>query len=316
MHNRFLFYYLRFSKTRIEEKGTGSTFKSVNKGILEGFVLPVPPLLEQRAIAHVLRTVQRAKEATERVIAALKELRKSLMRHLFTYGPVPVDQVDQVPLKETEIGPLPEGWKVTQVGDVFEIQQGKALSPKARNGPRQRPFLRTANVLWGRIDLSALDSMHFEESEEERLALRCGDLLVCEGGDIGRTAVWEGQVSPCFYQNHLHRLRSPRADLEPRFYMYWMEIAWTMLGLYGGAGNRTTIPNLSRSRLASFSVPLSPFPEQRAIAEIVRGVDRKIEAEENRKAALDALFKTLLHHLMTGKVRVGGVVSGASEAKA
>jgi hypothetical protein len=94
----------------------------------------------------------------------------------------------------TDLGPLPQEWRVVRLGELFEIQQGKALSPKARAGVRKRPFLRTANVLWGRVDLSVLDEMHFDEEEEARLALIPGDLLVCEGGDIGRTAIWEGQL--------------------------------------------------------------------------------------------------------------------------
>jgi len=64
----------------------------------------------------------------------------------------------------TELGLLPEEWRVVRLGEIFEIQQGKALSPKARSGNRKRPFLRAANVLWGRIDLTVLDEMHFEPS--------------------------------------------------------------------------------------------------------------------------------------------------------
>jgi type I restriction enzyme S subunit len=309
VHPVFVMYWLQAAFTLLNlysGLSNKTTIPNLSQGRLAAFPIPLPPLPEQRAIAHVLRTVQRAKEATEGVIAALKELKKSLMQHLFTYGPVPIDQTDQVRLKETEIGPLPEEWEVVSLGELFEIQQGKALSPRARTGGRKRPFLRTANVLWGRIDLGVLDEMHFDEEEEARLALVPGDLLVCEGGDIGRTAIWEGQLPLVLYQNHLHRLRPARAGVDPLFYMYWMQAAWLLLGLYGGAGNKTTIPNLSRSRLAAFPVPLPALPEQRAIAETLRTLDRKIEREESRKRALEALFKTLLHDLMTAKIRVKG----------
>lgn len=300
----FLYYLLLPLFETLNSQTTGSTVPHVNKAVFETTLIPLPPLPEQRAIAHVLRTVQEAKEATARVIAGLRELKKSLMRHLFTHGPAPLDQADAVPLRDTEIGPLPEHWQVVRLGEVFEIQQGKSLSPKSRSGSRKRPFLRTANVFWGYIDLSSLDEMHFEEAEERRLALVPGDLLVCEGGDIGRTAMWEGQIPICLYQNHLHRLRTSRTDVYPLFYMYWMQAAWTLLGLYGGAGNKTTIPNLSQSRLSSFFIPLPPLAEQREIARILQAVDRRIQAEEAYARALDDLFKTLLHELMTGRRRV------------
>ena len=310
MDQTFLLYLLRSPWVKFSTFSKRAADGKYNLQVqqLRNHLVPIPPLSEQRAIAHVLRTVQRAKEATERVIQATRELKKSLMRYLFTYGPVLIEEAERVSFKETEIGLVPEHWEVVRLGEIFEIQQGKALSPKSRFGSRMRPFLRTANILWGRIDLSNVDYMHFEESEEQRLALRAGDLLVCEGGDIGRTAIWNGQIQPCYYQNHLHRLRPNCSDVEPTFYMYWMETAWTILRLYGGAGNKTTIPNLSQSRLSSFPIPFPSLSEQRTIARVLRTVDKKLQAEEARKQALEALFKSLLNNLMTGKIRVKDVV--------
>jgi type I restriction enzyme S subunit len=272
--------------------------------------IPLPPLPEQRAIAHVLRTVQWAKEATEGVIAALKELKKSLMQHLFTYGPVPVTERERVPLQETEIGPIPAHWRVVKLGEVFDILQGKSLSAKQNKGVRPRPFLRTSNVYWGYLDLSKLDVMDFTEEEEQKFALQHGDLLVCEGGDVGRTAMWEGQMQGVYYQNHLHRLRARDNNVNPAFVMYWLQTAFTLLNLYSGSSNKTTIPNLSRGRLAVFPIPFPPLDEQREIARMLQAVDAKIAAEQAHRAALEELFKTLLHALMSGRIRVPNIVGG------
>jgi type I restriction enzyme S subunit len=142
---------------------------------------------------------------------------------------------------------LPEGWHLATIADLFDIQQGKALSPKAKEGISPKPFLRTANVLWGHLDLTNVDEMDFSDEEVNRLELKKGDLLVCEGGDIGRTAMWEGQLSICMYQNHIHRLRKKVWDIDPTFFMFWMQSAITQQGLYAGEGNKTTIPNLSKA---------------------------------------------------------------------
>ncbi len=96
----------------------------LNRQQLETTRIPLPPSGEQRAIAHILHTVQRAKEATEQTIAAARQLKASLMRHLFTYGPVPVKQADRVQLRETEIGPIPEYWPLKLLRDIADVVSG------------------------------------------------------------------------------------------------------------------------------------------------------------------------------------------------
>ena len=191
-----------------------------------------------------------------------------------------------------------ETWTWRLLGELFEIGAGKTMSAAARNGLDKTPFLRTSNVLWDEIDLSSVDEMSIPEHELSAKLLRRGDLLVCEGGEIGRTAIWGGEVETMSFQNHLHRLRPISSNIEPRFYVFFLLSAFTQLGIYEGVGNRTTIPNLSRSRLAGLEVPQPPIWEQRAISatlgqvrDSIRAQELSIEvAQELKRAAMRTLF--------------------------
>ena len=196
-----------------------------------------------------------------------------------------------------------DSWTWRPLGDLFEIGAGKTMSAAARNGADKIPFLRTSNVLWDEIDLSSVDEMSIPEHELPAKLLRPGDLLVCEGGEIGRSAIWNGEVEPMSFQNHLHRLRPKIEEVEPRFYVYFLQSAFTQLGIFEGAGNRTTIPNLSRSRLAALHVPQPAFDEQRAIVTMLGQIRKAIKIHNRKRATLDDLFKTLLNRSMTGRVR-------------
>lgn len=189
-------------------------------------------------------------------------------------------------------------WPLRPLGELFEIGAGKTMSAAARNGEQKTPFLRTSNVLWDEIDLTSVDEMVIPVHEIEMKLLRPGDLLVCEGGEIGRAAVWNGEAEIMSFQNHLHRLRPLVDNVEPRFYVYFLQSAFTQLGIFEGVGNKTTIPNLSRNRLAALDVPQPELDEQRNIVRVlarVRGAvtvhRRNIEVAEGlKRAAMRTLF--------------------------
>jgi len=208
-----------------------------------------------------------------------------------------------VELQDTEIGAFPSAWEINRVDSAFEIQQGKQVSKKNREGDNQRPFLRTKNVFWNRLELSELDQMNFTETEETRLELRPGDLLTCEGGDIGRTALWSDEIQSCYYQNHLHRLRSENGRADPQFSVYWFWYAFNVAKLYFGRGNVTTIPNLSRSKLAELPMVLPPLPEQKKIAHILSTVQQAIEAQKRVIQTTTELKKAIMHKLFTEGLR-------------
>lgn len=204
----------------------------------------------------------------------------------------------------TELGVFPTDWRVDRFDSIFDVQQGKQVSKGNRVGKNQRPFLRTKNVSWNGLDLADLDEMHFSEADESRLALKPDDLLICEGGDIGRTTIWRGVIADCYYQNHLHRarIRDPKAA-DAQFVLFWLWYAFEFGHLYFGRGNVTTIPNLSQSKLRELPLVIPPLAEQRKIAGVLGLVQRAMEQQERLIALTTELKKALLHQLFTQGLR-------------
>jgi len=197
----------------------------------------------------------------------------------------------------------PAPWVTKSIGELFDIGAGKSVTPTARSGVRSHPFLRTSNVFWGRIDVSDVSTMHFSDDEIEAKALRKGDLLVCEGGDIGRSAIWNGELEQCGFQNHLHRLRAKHEDIVPLFVMYYLQAGFTQLGIYEGAGNKTTIPNISRSRLAALQVPVPSKAEQQKVAAVLWKMQRAIATQDCLIAATRDLKQSAMQRLFTHGLR-------------
>lgn len=194
-------------------------------------------------------------------------------------------------------------WPTTTIGDLFDIGSGKTMSSKVRADAKPTKFLRTSNVFWDRIDLSKIDEMPMLPGEREDKALLPGDLLVCEGGEIGRAAVWEGQAEGVSFQNHLHRLRRKKDDIDPWFYVYFLQSAFTQLGIYQGAGNKTTIPNLSRSNLAALDVPKPDFDEQRDIRLVLKRVRAAIGLADSGVCVANELKCATMRKLFTQGLR-------------
>lgn len=192
-----------------------------------------------------------------------------------------------------------EAWTWRPLGELFKIDAGKTMSATARKGTNKTPFLRTSNVLWDDVDTSSVDEMSIPEHELPAKLLKQGDLLVCEGGEIGRAAIWNGEVEPMSFQNHLHRLRPITPNVEPRFYVFFLHCAFTQLGLYEGTGNKTTIPNLSRSRLAKLEVPQPPLAEQQAISYAFGQVRDAVKVQDQYATTARALKHAIMHTLFT-----------------
>ena len=279
----------------------------INRREVTKFLLGLPPLPEQRAIAHVLRTVQRAKEATEGVIAALKELKKSLMQHLFTYGPVPVTERERVPLQETEIGPIPAHWRVVRLGEVGKVVRG--ASPRPKGDPRYFggtiPRLMVEDVTRDyKYVIPRIDFLTVEGAKLSRF-LPKGTVVIQVSGNPGTPAILG--VDACIHDGFAAIQELDINKIAAEFLFYWLDqTKQRHKRLAFGA----VFQNLQTYAIRDFVIPLPPLDEQREIARMLQAVDAKIAAEERRRAALEELFKTLLHALMSGRIRVPNIVGG------
>ena len=158
---------------------------------------------------------------------------------------------------------LPESWCWTTLPTIASVELGKTLD-WVKNTGNLYPYLRSVNVQWGSIDLSDVKEMRFEESEIEKYTVTKHDLLICEGGDVGRCCVWS-EEKDCLYQNALHRVRM-NAEINPYFYQYVM-MAYEAQGVLKRISTGVTIKHLTGSTLSQMPVPLPPVAEQQRIVE-------------------------------------------------
>jgi type I restriction enzyme, S subunit len=206
-------------------------------------------------------------------------------------------------LVETDLGKFPKTWPLKTVGEIFDTQLGKLLSQKAHGGGDPKPYLRNKNVQWGTIETSDMLVMDFNEREKEKFRLLPGDLRVCEGGVVGRAALWNGAISECYYQKALHRLRPTNGSVTNEFMLYWLRFAFEIQNFYGVSGASSTIAHLPAAQLRALEVPLPPLLEQKKIAHILSTVQRAIEAQERIIQTTTELKKALMHKLFTEGLR-------------
>ena len=156
---------------------------------------------------------------------------------------------------------LPDEWEWCRLSTISEFDLGKTLD-RQKNTGNYRKYLRSVNVLWGNIDLSDVKEMRFEDTELERYSIKKGDLLICEGGDVGRCAVWNKDFV-FYYQNALHRVRFYQKCI-PLFYQFVM-MFFENTGLLKKISQGVTIKHLTKSTLNSMFFPLPPLAEQKRI---------------------------------------------------
>ena len=176
------------------------------------------------------------------------------------------------------------GWRVARLADVADFRLGKMLDGRKNKG-YLRPYLANVNVRWGRFNLDDLRQMRFEEHEIEKYGLRDGDIVMCEGGEPGRCALWKEQMPGMTLQKALHRIR-PDACMSNQF-LYYNLFYRGRTGRFAPLFTGATIKHLPRQQLAKVEVDAPPLAEQERIADILSAYDDLIENNRRRTALLE-----------------------------
>lgn len=292
------FYYFALSALEIPSRGYNRHFT-----ILSERTLPLPPLPEQKKIAHILSTVQRAIEAQERIIQTTTELKKALMHKLFTEG------LRNEPQKQTEIGPVPESWEVAELGEFFQIKHGFAFDGQFFE-PSGEYILMTPGHFYeeGGFRDQGEKTKYFTGEIPKDYILVKDDLVVAmteqKSGLLGSSAFVPEDG------RYLHNQRLglivdlDENRLSKRFLFnvfnlphLRLEVAKTSTG--------SKVKHTSPTKLRAVKVGIPPtLEEQDEIATAISTTERKISVATNKKTQLEDLFRTLLHELMAAKPRV------------
>lgn len=203
--------------------------------------------------------------------------------------------------KQTDIGVIPEDWEVTTVGNEFSIQLGKMLDAE-KNVGIPKPFLGNRSVQWGSVDISDLGLIKLTPSDLQRFRLREGDLLVCEGGEVGRAAIWNQPIEECYYQKALHRLRPKRGYNTVLMINILQNLA--SKGFLLNYVTQTSIAHLPKDKFETVPIILPPLAEQEAIAEALSDADALIESLETLLAKKRQVKQGAMSELLTGKRNV------------
>ena len=290
----YLLYFDFILKEEAKNSSKGTAIKNIPPfDVLKNFYIPIPPLKEQIRILDEINKWMSFVELIETGTANLQNVikqTKSKVLDLAIHGKLlpqdPTDESASELLKrinpKAEITSdnghyqkLPEGWCETQLGDIFNHNTGKALNSSNTEGTL-KDYLTTSNVYWNSFDFSVIKKMLFKESELNKCRITKGDLLVCEGGDIGRAAIWDYDYDICI-QNHLHRLRPKVNGLCVSFYyyvLYYLKIN----NMIGGKG--IGLLGLSSNALHKLHVPFPPLNEQHRIVAKIEEIFAQLDAIE------------------------------------
>jgi type I restriction enzyme S subunit len=278
--DEFLFFWVRGNRLQLDDLSAGTSFKRISTANLKNLRCVLPPLVEQKRIVDVLTSVDAYIDALQQQVCTARNARDAVLHELLSAAG--------------------GDWTETTLGDISDTRLGKMLSATTDDGSGAlHPYLRNANVRWGEVDFSDLKEMRFSQRDCETFSLLAGDLLICEGGEPGRTALLKKDLPGIYFQKAIHRVRC-KQGLEPEFLEYWMRHL-TVSGLLDDFLTSTTIQHLTGEKLRQLPVLLPSMDEQLRIVNAVSSIAEVIQSTEQAVFMAKTLRSGLLSDLLSGE---------------
>ena len=260
---RFLYYWL--CSIRLSAYAHGSPVPSISRRRFAEAPLALPPYQEQR---RIVGAIEEQFSQLDTAMAALEQARKKL------------DQMRRAVLQTVFAKHLVDA-PTALLSDAASTQLGRMLSARRETGEHAKPYLRNRDVQWGHVHTKDLPVMDFAGADAKRFRLNHGDVLICEGGEIGRAAVWTAPIVECYFQKAVHRVRCS-AELDPYFLRYLLEY-YARTRAFDRFASGSTIAHLPQEDLRRLPVPMPSVAEQQATVSVV----------ERQFSALDHLLDSI-----------------------
>lgn len=303
------YFVLNFMRSRSFQEAVAlnwsyGTQQNIGMGVIGSLSVTVPPVEEQQSIAvHLDRETARIDALVEkktRFVELLREKRQALITHAVTKGLDP-----NVKMKDSGVewlGDVPEHWAVCKVSFRYSVELGKMLDEKKLTKTSLVSYLRNQDVQWGAINTQDLPEMDIHPAELERYTVREGDLMVCEGGDVGRAAIWRGESSVFGYQKALHRLRPRSQDTDTAEFFFFSLLTAKKRGVFEESDSKATIAHLPAERFRQYRFAFPPKLEQREIAQHVRVESERLDVLLTKTELSIELLKERRAALITAAV--------------
>ena len=285
----FVGMYLRSNFSYLRKTATGATIPHINRDALERIPVPVFAYDDQIRIATLLSKVENLISRRREQLKQLDELLKSVFLEMFG-DPVRNEK----------------RWEKKRMDEISDSRLGKMRDKKFITGNHLRKYIGNSNVQWFRFQLDNLEEMDFDERARALFGLMDGDLLICEGGDIGRSAIWKNNLAECYFQKAIHRVRLHKSQAIPEYVQYVM----MFFSSYNGFKNVTckaTIAHLTGEKLKETIIPVPPLELQNRFAAIVTKVASLKTSYAQSLIQLESLYGIISQQAFKGELDLSRV---------